>query len=232
MKIYKNHLKYEDFIKNELKTLQVLNTMPYIQENFAVLSEMAGITYYTYKGLIKSKRLNNTNYQFSCNFDLTVEGKLKQVTIDSLIYPDFSLATYALSLCQGEAESYELLRKFHFDYATPIAEQEPKPVYHFQYCGKTTPSLEKLKIDIDSLHPWLSVPRLFSTPMNLALLLDMIFTEFKSQKTEGIAERREWREHVKTNEDILLVPYFKLLNQFVHGHHTSTSLLRDFCYGK
>ena len=71
------------------------------------------------------------------------------------------------------------MRKFHFDFAPVVDKNDRKPVYHLQYGGKPTPRMKELNVDDEHILPWLSSPRINSTPINLALLLDMIFRPFR-----------------------------------------------------
>src|SRR6266550_793446 len=48
----------------------------------------------------------------------------------------------------------------------------------------------KLKL----LNPWLSEPRLFSSPMSLALLVDMAFHEFPDQPSGKFRNTSAWKE--------------------------------------
>jgi hypothetical protein len=83
------------------------------------------------------------------------------------------------------------------------------------------------------IQPWLSIPRMNFSPINLALLLDLIFVEFKSPITNNIVERREWRELIKANEDLMLKSYYNSINNFfTRGSHSTDNLFRDFSYGK
>ena len=124
------------------------------------------------------------------------------------------------------------MRKFHFDYAPKKALEDKKPIYHLQYGGKATPMMKELEVEDDQILPWLSSPRIISIPVNLALLLDMVFCEFSSEVTNGITERREWRDFIKYNEELILCPFYGRVNQFLTSEHKFDFLLRDFYYGK
>jgi len=231
MSINAKHPEYIEFLTNELKTLKILMDNSYIKSNLSSLQNSASQTYYKYKA-IKSQTLKNQIFDFHCVLDLYIERKLKKVVVEAKIIPDFSFATYVLAICKLESSYCSLIRKFHFDYAPPITGQNKKPVYHLQYGGKLSPKLKEMVISVDQLNPWLSAPRINSTPINLALLLDMVFSEFVSEITHCIKERSEWRELIKNDEDFILKPFYKGVDHFLNSEHSSNYLLKDFYYGR
>ena len=156
----------------------------------------------------------------------------RRIVIEAQIKHNFSLVSYVLSICENNEPPFHLIRKFHFDYAIPNPKEDPKPVYHIQYGGELSPQLETLEIDVAEMQPWLSTPRIRFYPFNLALLLDMVFNEFRSDETVSIVERSEWRDFIKTNEEIVLKPFYEGVANFLNGSHSSNYLLRDFYYGK
>jgi hypothetical protein len=231
MIITAKHPKYLDFLKNERKTLEFIGKNNYISSNFRELSSSAMQHLSRYKNL-KDQNFAKSSFSFNCNFDIEIENDIRKIIIESILTENFSLVSYCLSICHYRVQPYTLVRKFHFDYAVPIKnDQDPKPVYHMQYGGKQSPELTSLDIDVSHLQPWLSSPRLFFTPINLALLLDMVFCEFRSEVTNGVVERPEWRDFIKNNETFLLKPYIGNLNQFINTNHKSDYLLRDYYYG-
>jgi hypothetical protein len=137
-----------------------------------------------------------------------------------------------LAFCESDENSSKLIRKYHFDYDKSINDMK-KPLYHLQYGGKLSPNMIYCNVTDDNDYSWLSIPRINFTPINLALLIDFIFVEFKSPVTESIIERTEWRQFIKTNEELMLQGYYKCVNQFFsRGNHTANKLFRDFSYGK
>jgi hypothetical protein len=99
-----------------------------------------------------------------------------------------------------------------------------------QFGGEQSPGLTALDVEVN-LQPWLSSPRLYHRPVNLVLLLDMIFLEFNSEETYGLRQRDEWNDLVKTNEVLILKPYYFGMYSFINNDHSSESLIRDYCYG-
>jgi len=229
MSIY-HYPNYLTFIKNERKTLRFLAEQPFINKAFGSLSRSAETCFY--KVTNDEKVLKKSEFIFGCNFDILIEKEIRRIIIEVKILPNFEFATYILSICRNNSAPFFLIRKFHFDYAIPKIKESPKPVYHLQYGGELSPGLDELKIDVNDLHPWLSLPRIGFYPINLALLLDMIFIEFKTEETIRIVGRQEWRDFVKNNEDEILKPYYERISSFLNGEHSHNFLLRDYYYGK
>jgi len=230
MAINKNHPKFIPFMKNERNTLEWLSNNSYVTSNFRPLALSAYNSLSTFPK--KEKYFANFTLHFSCKLELSVEGRAMTTILECQVQNEFGLATYCFSVCDGVENPLNLIRKFHFDYAKPTKnDPEPKPVYHWQYGGQESAGLQELGIEIDNLQPWLSSPRLFCTPINLALFLDLIFCEFRDISTRRLTESNEWRQLVKSNEDKLLTPYIENLGSFLVSNHSSEYLLRDFHYG-
>jgi hypothetical protein len=220
-----------EFIKNEVKTLEFLKAQPFVASCFPELSAEADIIHNIYIG--RYKKSTPTEFSFGCELKMEIENKNRSLFIEAKVLQDYSPATYALSMCDSDGEQKNLIRKFHFDYDPQSnSSTDKKPKYHLQYGGKATPKLVENDISAEYLHDWLSVPRLSIIPINLALLLDTIFNEFPSEATKKITEESKWREMIKTNEEKILLPYFKNVSQFLNSNHKSNYLFRDFVYGE
>lgn len=124
-------------------------------------------------------------------------------------------SSYSLTICRGERERSQILRKLHFDYE-PIQQRAPlecKPSIHIQVCGKLMPQLERAGYKSEDLKAWfpsLEKPRIPGMPMSLALLLNWLLLEFESDLTAAkILRNHEWRNIVARAESTVLAPYFK-----------------------
>ena len=218
----------EEFIKNEVKTLGIIQGQTSIATHFRDLHQQASYTYSLYEG----KKPGSIPFRFDCELKMEIEKRKQILFIEAEVRQNYSFVTYALCMCE-DTEQKTLMRKFHFDYDPQVnASASKKPKYHLQYGGKATPSLKKNDISTKDLQDWLSVPRLSFTPINLALFLDIVFNEFPSEHTQRVIENKEWREMIKTNEENVLLPYFRNVNQFISSGHKSYYLFRDFVYGK
>lgn len=226
MGIAKHHLSYKDFFKNEINTLGFLHKFPRINSSFNDLASKAQLFYYQYKGK------TDVTFQFECVLDVIVEYEQRKVIVEAIVTPDYNLASYVLTIYQGKDNPLHLMRKFHFDFVPNVGFEEMKPIYHLQYGGSATPKMKEQGVKDENILPWLSVPRLNYSPINLALLLDAVFCEFPSEVTTGITERNEWRNFIKMNEEKMLEPYYSWVNNFFQNRHKSNFLYRDFCYGK
>lgn len=231
MKIDKNQISCANFINNEVNTLGFLKSQSSVASYFPELYAAANSEYSIYRG--KHKKSAPTNFSFGSEVKVKIENKYRTLFIEVKILQNYSLATYALSMCDSDTEEKKLIRKFHFDYDPQgNSSLEKKPTYHLQYGGKATPKLESNGVSAETLHDWLSVPRLSISPINLALLLDIVFNEFPNEETNHVIEKSEWRDMIKKNEDEILKPYFLNVNHFILSDHKSNYLLREFFYGK
>lgn len=226
MNIYQ-YPNYLDFIKNEKSTLAFLMRAPFLQNSFNEIAHCAEISFYN----LPQKNLKESDFSFGCNFNIEIENSIRKIAIEAIVRPNFSLVSYVLSICENNETPFRLIRKFHFDYALPNKNESRKPIYHIQYGGELTPELRLLNTEIKDLQPWLSSPRIRYYPINLALLLDMVFNEFRSDETNGIINRPEWRNFIKNNEDTILKPFYNRIVNFLNSDHKSNNLLRDFYYG-
>lgn len=230
MSIYVNHMKYEDFIKNEIKTFGFLAGLSSVRSNFEKIANNAKTAFSIYNG---KKKYSNITLTFTCDFDLIIERINRQVLIECIITPDFSLVSYSFVIYENSNGEKKALRKFHFDFDSKIDTKSKKPIYHLQYGGKPSTYMTNSKIECDHIEPWLSSPRIHNSPINLMLLFDFILNEFPCEKTIKVIETSEWRKAVKNNEDAMLREYYMNINSFFTSKkHKSNFLYRDFIYGK
>jgi len=116
---------------------------------------------------------------------------------------EFTFYSYVLCVCKDNV----LLRKYHYDYECNRGRD--KPMFHLQYGGLPLPSLASYG-GVEELSAWLSEPRLFYTPMSLALILEQVFLEFPNDITNKIQQDNSWKGHVRESQKALLAPYFEL----------------------
>jgi hypothetical protein len=146
-------------------------------------------------------------YMFEASWIVKHYGRDIQITVAGQVQTDsagdFSLLTYTLCVCQDNV----LLRKFHYDHEANYLRD--KPFFHLHYGGKPLPSQAHYD-GMEELAPWFSEPRLFSTPMSLALILEQVFLEFPKIDTEKIQKDKNWKGHVLKSQKEILAPYFEL----------------------
>lgn len=230
MKIDQKHIPFRDFITNEVQTLNRLRGYSAFRNLGSDMNDVCEKVYNQHITFHNKKMF--PEFSFGCKFILTVEKTERLVLLEAHIKPEFEIASYCLSICKNNSDPYELIRKFHFDYAPGILNQSPKPIYHLQYGGKPTPKIKEMKLENDEIQPWLSSPRINSTPINLALVIDFLLCEFSSLETKKITEVTEWRNMIKSNEDQLLKNYYLNISEFFRRNHKSNNLFREFYYGK
>ena len=225
--------------QNELKTLRFLYTQPFVTKLFP---ELAGAAQTYYFNINTPKKLRSSSFNFEAELNILIERKLRRVIIGANVIDiektrnqyEYNLVSYSLSICARSKSPLRLLRKFHFDYTIPDQKtNQPVPIFHLQYGGKLSNYLLTLGLSDKRIHPWLSIPRLNHHPITLALLLDIVFCEFRSEQTHRLVERDEWRKLIKENEELIVKPYYEKLNRFVQSNdYNQNCLIRDYCYGK
>jgi hypothetical protein len=217
--------------KNELKTLQHIKDNIVFQTYYSTLATDA---YNSFPRLQNAASLN-----FASSFRICLNrgsGKIGLAHIGLIIRTKddrYDQVSYSLAICSETRGRYRLLRSFHFDYALPgDVSRQPHPVFHLQYAGALFGQLNILKIQHAHLDSWLSEPRLLSMPMSLALLINIVFKEFPDGNSVKVIERGEWRDLIRKNEKLLLVPYFKSCHNFMNAINNFGKLLtNDFYYG-
>jgi len=220
---------FNKFRTNELTTLRFFKDDSSLQEEFPSLATQAYASYY---------QLSNVRTPFSFETEIEIRIDKKQghahVGVNSF-YDDFKNfvgLSYYLAVCEVKSPRHRLLRKYHFDYV--LAEtyrRQPHPIFHLQYAGKLSKRLQDLQIEHEHLDAWLSEPRLFFTPMSLALLVNIVLKEFPNERTEKIIERSDWRKLIIDNENFLLAPYYACCHNFISRPQRTQLFTNEFCYG-
>ncbi len=233
MSISKGYPNPIELKKNERETLQFLHTRSVIEKQFADLARKARLHYYD---LADPKKLKNNDIDFSAKMEISIQGEIKQLYVGANLrsVPEarnssrHEMVSYSIGICNG----HDLIRKFHFDYAIPGQKtNQDVPVFHFQYGGELSPYLAELGISDTKIEPWLSVPRLNYQPVTLALLLDIVFCEFRTDETNKIVEDSNWRALVRKNEELVVKQYYENIASFMGSGKYRNCLIRDYCYG-
>lgn len=232
--IYSSPIAYKDFFKQERDNLAFISGLG-MGDCFQDLSNKSYIFSNQMKS-IKDSQIEKNNFLFDCSMDILIENKCKKIIFESNLTSNYKMHSYSIVICDNDAmgSDHRLLRKFHFDFVAQPEQTpgKPKPVYHLQYGGTETPQMKKMGINDINIFPWLSVPRFIFYPINFLILLDLMLSEFPSEETKKLTEKREWREKVKSNEEFLIKPYIQNTNDFLSRGHSSTSLLREYFYGE
>lgn len=225
---FSSHPTCSDFKKNELDTLEYLSKRAKLLKDYSDLSVAIHMAFHKYKS--QWKKSKDFDFDFHVEFDMEVQQALHKVIIGAYVTGDFDMCTYFLAVLGKDTESEEVIRKYHFDYAKPsIYTEQPVPTYHLQYGGKLSKHFGEKKDT--HLSNWLSVPRLAYSPVNLALLLDLLFCEFNTMETNKVAQDVDWRNLILQNEQFLACQYYSAIYNHINSQsYTSTSLIRDYCY--
>jgi hypothetical protein len=230
MKINKGYPKFNSFTSNELQTLQYIKTRGLLSK-YLDLNNTIELAFYDLQAQLKKNP--NSNFTFHCDFEMTVETHNHRVIIGANVINDYSLCSYFLAIVGKDDDNKKLIRKFHFDFALPsIATKQRVPVFHLQYGGTLSPEIIDAGLSGEKLDEWLSVPRLSYSPVNLALLLDILFCEFKTEETNHLIQGDLWRKLIFDNEIFLTKNYFNNISEHINSaSYKKENLLRDFCYG-
>jgi hypothetical protein len=211
-------------LENERRTLKFLKDFGVA---FPDLSTAAREAYFRNE---RTKR-----FEFESHIDVEHDSSIRRVLFGATITVNnenrYDNVSYYAALCLDGSGSGKLLRKFHFDLAVPgQIRNRPHPLFHLQYCGTLSRRLEDRGFTVKHMDPSVSEPRLWYSPMSLALLLHCLFLEFRDETTLRFMNRTEWRLLVKKNEDFLLCPYFEKSSSFLRNERKKTRLFMDFLY--
>ena len=215
-------------IENEQTTLKFLMDSAFILEKYPELARDARNAFF--------KNAADRSFSFESHIDVSHDGYRRRVFVGGLLSLDatgcYDDVSYYLMICRDIVIPSYVLRKFHFDVALPgKSRRRLHPLFHLQYCGKLSPRLTGLGFSIEHLEKWLSEPRLWYTPVSVALLLHCLFREFRDEVSHKLSQRKEWLELVKANENLVLRPYFQNSFEFFSNKEKKTKLFMDFLYG-
>jgi hypothetical protein len=213
------------FKQNEINTLEYIQARGFFDNDF---SELANAIYTTFN---KYRAKTNVDFFFVADFEMDIERHKHRVVTHAEIKGNYDFTSYSIGIC-GQAGSNELIRRFHFDYDHDKPRNKQKAfISHLQYGGKSGTGYTGIAYGTNNIESGLSVPRLNFPPINLALLLDIVFCEFQNEKTKKIIEDPEWRSLIKDNEIFMLREYFRCISNHIGSvRHDKDLLVRDICY--
>ena len=193
--------RYTEFIKIEQKTLVHIRNELAKRKTFVRAAEDASKT-------LGSR--DKKNFNFSTSWNVEYMNMNCRIFLGALIrkYPSrnkICWMTHYLCLAENTGTIWRILRKFHFDYVT---QDKMHPRFHLQYGGELPPAMEVDGIKgqhLESLLPKVRQPRIFFTPVTIALLMNMLFYEFQSDDTDIIKEGLAWQKIIRENEREVLV---------------------------
>jgi len=217
------------FKKNELKTLEYIHTRGIFANSYPDLNNAIFASYSNYNGYKKGNK--DFDFEFVSDFDIEIEGHLHRIIIHADVKGDYDFMSYSIGIAHKD-DNKELVRRFHFDYDhTKIRKNQRAFISHLQYGGKSGNGVTGTIYKTSKIEPGLSVPRLNFPPINLALLLDIVFCEFQNESTKKIIEDAEWRSLIRENEIFTLKNYYNSISNHIDSDkHNKESLVRDICY--
>lgn len=240
-----------ELIESEISVLNYLRNDPYIKEHHDQFAD-AATKYYA-----RNKTKHSKGFEFFSYLDIwhrpAHQKKLKKgalfrfspnvrLVVASLIElekTEFQNVTYCLAVCRLGRIGFPILRKFHFDITVASGEarqtSQAHPTCHLQYGGEMVPQMAKMGVlqsQLNQLNPWLSEPRIFSSPISLALLVDMAFHEFPDERSKKFRDTSEWKNLVRKQESLVLKPFFeKCVDVIVDKHDRKRTLADEFYVG-
>jgi hypothetical protein len=235
-----------EMVENEIRTVKFLSEDSFIKkyERFHGESKRSYEQYRSrgrgflfashfelfHSGMPGTKKLQRFRVNQTSNVRLIISALIEQN--DDGSYGNIS---YALAVCRLRSKRSMILRKFHFDIVanTSGARRQPHPISHLQYCGEPLPIMDKLGYRVEQLsqlHTKMREPRLFFSPMSLALLLELTVREFGDQKFREFLLKRDWRNLVRENEALLLKPFYEKCAKVVSKADDKRNLLADEVY--
>lgn len=185
-----------NFLASEKSTLEHLRTTPYCWQLATAASKALST-------------LGTDGYTFNATWPVLNGRGVLDITVAvclQITNGEFEFLSYVLAVAEEDriTKKNNLLRKYHYDYE---CKEKEKPAFHLQYGGKPLPSHDNYDGTAE-LVSWLSEPRLFYTPMSLALLLEQAFLEFPDDLTLKVRKDSFWEKHVLRSQTEILHPYF------------------------
>jgi hypothetical protein len=234
-------------IRSETKAAEYLADNPYIKEVHADFARHASECY-------QRSRNSASGFEFSSHLDIwhtQMGGRPNsarrpanvRLVLGSLVQlrgkRDYANITHCLCVLRLRAGGqYTILRKFHFDVTAgneePGGRLQRHPRFHLQYCGELLPYMKQLGVrttQLKQLHPSLSEPRIFFTPMSLALMLDMTLREFPDPASAKFRATGEWRGIVREHESLVLLPFFEKCVEAIKQTGPTETLADQFYIG-
>jgi len=121
-----------------------------------------------------------------------------------------------------------VLRKYHFDYAAPVGTRNrPHPVFHLQYPGTLSSELAP-ELDDGHMDAYFEEPRVFCSPMSLALVMHMAFWEFPDECTDRVRKDGYWLNSILTrDQQCMWLPFHRKCVTLMNNR----KILLDAAYG-
>jgi hypothetical protein len=233
--------KLNDLVALEMDTLDTINSM---------------VDFRKFQGLYNktsTRALNRNTKTLDWHADFVLDVRLRGdrrdancarwIHVGALLEGDARTNTvlrssYSVVLFRRDNVHSPVIRKLHFDFEALSTRNngEAKPSSHIQMCGKASPHLLNQGFNTQRLsahYPSFEQPRIPAMPTSLALLIDWLFTEFKTDRNAlAIHNNKQWKNQVISAEKIVLQPYFKAAADHLNSAgHANSPLVRKFMYG-
>jgi hypothetical protein len=235
--------KADELVDIELKLLRFITSTPLFQNNFDSFGEL-------YKQcqnclekqpLANLKKRDSIDFNFNSHFSLVnVKNERTFFCIGAQIigtksqengrkfYFNWQKVTYSLEVLKGhEVGNLKIEKKLHFDFQP--YDSARIPIFHFQINGGKTEYLKELCLNPSSFPHTDNEPRFHSMPMNLSLMLALIFNDYSNDLTKRIIHRSDWTGVLKLTENKILLPFFTNCGQFLQNK--KAGFIMNYLYG-
>lgn len=242
MEIVDFYPKPADMIANEIETVKCFENSPIIAEYLEFHSEARKV-----RG---QSSTNSRGFSFASHFDLyhqhmpfspkrkNPREKNVRLIFSVLIQQDdehnYGNISYVFAICRLDRKRNSILRKFHFDVSVTKGTRQPQPMSHLQYCGEMIDVMSNLgyrETQLQQLHHKLREPRVFFSPISLALLVDMALREFGSEDLRSkFLNSPEWKKVIRNNEATVLGKFFNKCAEIANSADDKRLTLLDEFY--
>lgn len=230
-----------EMIVNEVETVKFFTRNPLIQAHVNFYGEAQKV--------FGQSSHNSRGFSFASYFDLhhrSMLGSRKRMDVNkpnvrliisALVEQNENLSygniSYVLAICRLQSKRSSILRKFHFDLSVTTGSRQPQPISHMQYCGEMIGVMNDLgyrETQLKQLHPKIREPRVFFSPMSLALLVDMALREFADDSFRSkFLGSPEWKNVIRANEELVLKKFYEKCFQIIDkGDRNRPTILDEF----
>lgn len=183
----------------------------------------------------------SSRFSFHGHFCIADDHDVRRVDIGARVILSsggaYEEVSYFFAISGFEGNDKHILRKIHFDFE-PLAnrhQDEAKPSLHFQIAGTLPPPMELCgytDAHLKHLAPFYEKPRIPALPFSLAILLNIIFHEFRGNDfIRKILDDSTWRGVVNAAERAVLLPYMKECYEFIVKSDRDELFVSHLLYG-
>lgn len=205
------------YLDQEVETFKFLRSNSYMSQYSLFVKDLASVY-----SRLRSKSISSINISFK--FSTKLDNKPHDVKLAADVVFDkekisrssFIIEIYGVS---SKGEGSNVVRRIHFDVAVIGVDINKgcHPLYHVQVGGVGS-----------GVERGLSFPRVLFFPLSFALFFDMAIRELGTMELKRVIESGKWREILRANEDLMVIPFCKEV--FRRRQNSSTFVIPDVYY--